>query len=140
MTHFFSRLERLIKSVQNEKNIQEAFQNLIKSETKTGTLFDEYLKKNRMANGKTFYDVLTDSTELPYKKFYKNRDIIEDIICSKHKEPEKAENDRKTFEELLKKLDVNIDNYSDNFYFEYLQNYFRFARKIAADEKGGVDE
>lgn len=137
MTHFFSRLNHLIKSVQNEKNIQEAFQNLLKSETKTGTLFDEYLQKNHMANGKKFYDVLTGSAELPYK----NRDLIEDLTGGKYKNPEKLQEDKKNFEELLRKLDIDIfkDN-DDKFYLEYLQNYFRFARKISADEKGGADE
>ena len=136
MTHFFSRLEHLIDGVHNEKNVKKAFQEQLKAETKSGTLFDDYLKKVRMANGRTFYDVLTGLAELPYK----DRHFIEDVTGGKYKKPEEAEQDKKNFETLLEKLNINLEDNEDNFYFEYLKNYFKFARKISADEKGGVNE
>ena len=137
MTHFFSRLDGILSDVQGDKDIKNSFQQHLKDEIRDGTLFDDYLKKIRTVNSRTLYDILTGEAELPYKK----RDIIEDLTGGKYKDADKMQKDKQKFEELLKKVDINIlEDKDDKFYLEYLQNYFRFARKIAADEKGGADE
>ena len=137
LTHFFARLDGLLSDVQSKSNLQESFQNYLNEEIRNGTLFDDHLKNTYVTEGHRLYDVLTGQAELPYKK----RNLIEDLTNAAKKEPEEAAKDKEKFKNLLAKLGINdFDYMSDKFYLEYFKNYFRFARKIAADERGGTDE
>ena len=114
-THFFSRLDNILSSV-GKKNIRENFKIQLEIEIRGGSLFDDHLKNIRMANGQKFYDVLVaGSAKLPYE-----------------------ERDFKTDSELLKLISFDAKKYADDFCLEYLQNYFRVARKLAASAKGGA--
>ncbi|MBQ7628877.1 MAG: hypothetical protein IJS81_01485 [Selenomonadaceae bacterium] len=114
-THFFSRLDNILSSV-GKKNIRENFKIQLEIEIRGGSLFDDHLKNIRMANGQKFYDVLVaGSAKLPYE-----------------------ERDFKTDSELIELISFDAKKYADDFCLEYLQNYFRVARKLAASAKGGA--
>ena len=117
MTHFFVRLDSILSSFDNSADVQKNFQLQIKSEIRSGSLFETNLKNLRMTNGQSFFDVLTGSADFPRS--------IEDL-----------KNDL-NFGNLLDELEINLDFVQEKFFVEYLKNYFRFARKLSA--KGGED-
>lgn len=112
-THFFSRLNNLLSTVGN-KNVRQKFTEKISAESKDGTLFKDNLNKIYMGNQK-LSDVLTEKAKLPYEG--------QKILAG-------------DTEKLFGEIGFNEKEYGDRFCFEYLQNYFRAARKIAA-LKGG---
>ena len=112
-THFFSRLNNLLSTVGN-KNIRQKFAEKISAESKDGTLFKDNLNKIYMGNQK-LSDVLTEKAKLPYEG--------QKILAG-------------DTEKLFGEIGFNEKEYGDKFCLEYLQNYFRAARKIAA-LKGG---
>ena len=112
-THFFSRLFEILSTV-GKKNVRQNFAEKIAAESKDGTQFQDNLKKIYLDSQKLF-DVLTDSAKLPYEE--KNILSVDT-------------------EKLFGEIGFKISDYDDIFCLEYLQNYFRAARKIAA-LKGG---
>lgn len=121
-THFFSRLNNILASVEKryaKYNFKEAyvvynFKETIKAESKDGTLFQDNLKKFYVGNHK-LYDILTGNVPLPYElEFFLNEENHK--ICAE--------------------IDFKESDYIEKFQLEYLQNFFRAARKIAA-LKGG---
>ena len=115
LTHFFSRLDSILSSFDNSADVQKNFRLQLKSEIRSGSLFETNLKNLRMINGQTFFDVLTGEKNIP-------RSI------------EELENDL-NFGNLLNELGINLDFVQEKFFTEYLKNYFRFARKLSV--KGG---
>ena len=112
-THFFSRLLGILTHV-DTTNIRSNFKDKLSDLSKDGTLFQDNLKKIYVG-GQKLYDVLTGAAKLPYEEksfFY--------------------DDSRKVFD------DIGFDEskFADKFCLEYLQNFFRAARKIAA-LKGG---
>jgi CRISPR-associated protein Csx10 len=117
MTHFFSRLDGLLSSV-DKKNLRENFKARLESEIRGGSPFEEHLKNLYMANGQKFFDVFMGLAPLPHEV----HDLLEDS----------------TSDEVRAEIYFNEEDFADDeFFSEYLTNYFRFARKIAADSKGG---
>ena len=121
LTHFFSRLDAILAS----SKTREIFQQQIKDAAKDGSLFSDHLKNLRLPNEQSFFDTFTEDKPLPYE----NR-------VSK----EKFSGDEKKLSELLEELEINKLEIGNEFYFEYLRSYFRFARKQAAAKKGGDGE
>ncbi len=113
LTHFFSRLNNILESVGN-KNVRQNFSDKIKNECKDGANFQDNLKKIYMGDQKLF-DVLTENAKLPYE----GKKILGDNT-----------------EELFGEIGFKISDYNDEICMEYLKNYLRTARKIAA-LKGG---
>ena len=108
-THFFSRLNGLISA--------ENFKQQLELEIRDGSLFQAHLKNLQMSNGQKFYDALLGEADLPYK----SRNLAADLG---------------DFSAVLDALEIKIADFDKKIYHEYLRNYFRFARKIASDEKG----
>jgi len=117
LTHFFSRLDNILSSFENQADAKKNFQLQIKSEIRGGSLFETNLKILRMANGQTFFDVLTGEAEIPRS--------VEDLKKDLH------------FETLLEELGINLDFVQEKIFAEYFKQYFRVARKLSA--KGGDD-
>ena len=118
MTHFFSRLDGLLASV-DKNNLRENFKARLESELRGGSLFEEHLKNLYMANGQKFFDVFSGLAPLPHE--------VGDVL--KNSELEKVRGE----------IDFNAKDFSDDeFFAEYLKNYFRFARKNSAASKGGA--
>lgn len=113
LTHFFSRLNNILESVGN-KNVRQNFSEKIKNESKDGSNFQDNLKKIYIGEQKIF-DVLTGNKNLPYE----GKKILGDNT-----------------EELFGEIGFKISDYNDEICMEYLKNYLRTARKIAA-LKGG---
>ena len=131
-THFFSRLENILSSVGKE-NFRAEFKARLEleinaskntEESRGSTQFKDHLNKFTMANEQTFFNVLKGNAEMPYE----SRDLKKDLVSDDEK--------RKA---LFKDIPFNTKDYADEFCFEYLRNYFRFARKAAATAKGGGD-
>lgn len=115
MSHFFTRLDRILSN-SNKKNLRGDFATRIKNELRDGSQFEEHLKNLYMANEQKFYDVFTGSAEFP-------RAIYDLISDSKLKD-------------VCDELNFKTADFSeDDFLSVYLTNYFRYARKIAADER-----
>ena len=117
MTHFFARLDGLLASV-DKKNLRGNFKTRLALEIRGGSQFEEHLKKLYMANGQKFFDVFTGKAQLPHeiRDLFNNSDLA------------KVRGD----------IDFGEEDFSDDeFFAEYLKNYFRFARKIAAESKEG---
>ena len=121
LTHFFSRLDAILAS----SKTREIFQQQIKDAAKDGSLFSDHLKNLRLPNEQSFFDTFTENKSLPYE-----------TRVSK----EKFSGDEKKLSELLEELEINKLEIGNEFYFEYLRSYFRFARKQAAAKKGGDGE
>ena len=119
-THFFTRLDGIFSSAGKE-NVRENFKARLERDLRGGSLFEEYLQNLYMANGQKFFNVLVELAPLP----------IDSRSISKDFEPDKI---KPLFEELKLKPE---DFSKDAIYREYLTNYFRFARKIAAASGGG---
>ena len=118
MTHFFSRLYGILSGV-DKKNIRENFRLRLEQEIRRGSLFEEHLKHLHMANDQKFFDVFTGDKQLPHE--------VHDLIAESN------------LKEIRGDIEFNENDFSDDeFFAEYLKNYFRFARKIAADSKGGA--
>ena len=117
MTHFFSRLDAMLSNLP-EKNLRTKFAQQLAQEVRPGSQFEEHLENLYMANRKKFSAVLLKGAPLPHE--------LNDLW--KEKSLDKART----------VIDFKREDFSDDdFYREYLKNYFRFARKIAADSKGG---
>lgn len=122
MTHFFARLDGMLSAALSSDNVRENFKNLLEEEIRGGSLFETHLKNFRMTNGQLLYDVMMNSADFPRK--------VDDL-----------KNDLKNFSNLLDELEIKDFKFVENkFYGEYLQNYFRTARKFAAGVKGGGDD
>ena len=118
MTHFFARLDGLLASV-DKKNLRENFKARLELEIRGGSQFEENLKNLYMANGQKFFDVFTGKAQLPHEI----HDLLSDPALAKIRD------------------DINFtekDFSDDEFFAEYLKNYFRFGRKVAAASKGGA--
>ena len=115
MTHFFTRLGGIFSSV-GKVNIRENFKARLELELRDGSQFKEHLKNFHMANGQKFFDVFTGKADYPRN--------VHDLL-----------NESK-FAEIRDVLKFNDDFSDDEFIAEYLTNYFRFARKIAASSGG----
>ena len=114
-THFFSRLHEILSNV-GKTNVRKNFGEKITAESKNGTLFQDNLKKIYVGTQK-LYDVLTGNDLLPYE----GKNFLND-------------DNKKVFS----LIGFNESDYKDRFCLEYLQNFLRAARKIAA-LKGGDD-
>ena len=111
-THFFTRLGGILSSAGNQ-NVRENFKAQLEAEIRGGSSFEDHLNNFYMTNGKKFIDVFTGKAELPRKV----RDLMNTPALSQVK-------DVIAFTEK--------DFSDDAFFAEYLTNYFRFARKLAA--------
>lgn len=120
MTHFFSRLDAILNAAATFEN----FQNLLEAELRDGTLFETHLKNLRMANGQTFFDVLTGKADFPRKI-----DEIKIALTANKFDGEKNISD------LLNELEINFKFAENKFYLEYLQNYFKFAEFFLRQKK-----
>ena len=117
MTHFFTRLSEILSNV-DKKNQRENFKARLESEIRRGSLFEEHLNNLYMANGQKFLNVLTGRAPLPHEV----GDLLRDSALVK----------------VRGEIDFTGKDFSDDdFFSEYLTNYLRFARKIAAASKGG---
>lgn len=122
MTHFFTRLEGILSSV-GKQNVRDKFKTQLEIEIRGGSQFEEHLNNLRMSNGQKFFDVLTCQAPLPVD----SRTMSQDIDFNKIKP-------------LINDLKFSLEDLSkDEIHFEYLKNYFRFARKIAAESRGGKE-
>jgi len=121
LTHFFARLDGLLSRV-GKANVLKNFAAQLKSElVKGNALFREHLEALRMTNGRTFFDVLTAQAPLPID----SRSMSDELDL------------KKLHTTLFKDLNFSDTDLSkDAIHLEYLKNYFRFARKLAA-KKGG---
>ncbi|MBE8953021.1 MAG: hypothetical protein SR1Q7_07750 [Quinella sp. 1Q7] len=119
MTHFFTRLDVIFANA-GKKNLRENFRTQLELELREGSLFEEHLKNFYMANGQRFYDVFTGQANFPHEV----GDAFRDTKIS----------------EVRGVIDFTEKDFTDDeFLAEYLTNYFRFARKLAAASKGGDD-
>ena len=115
MTHFFARLDGLLASV-DKKNLRENFK--VRLELESRGQFEEHLNNLYMANGQKFFNVFTGKAQLPHEI----HDLFSDSDLAK----------------IRGDINFTEEDFSDDdFFAEYLRNYFRFARKIAAASKGG---
>lgn len=111
-THFFTRLDGIL-STAGKENVRENFKARLESEIRGGSLF-------YMANGQKFFKVLVEQAPLP----------IDSLNISNELAPT-----------LLDELNLSRADFSkDSIYLEYLTNYFRFARKLAAASGGDYFE
>ena len=118
MTHFFTRLDVMLANA-DKKNLRANLQTQLELELRAGSLFEEHLKNFYMGKQR-FYDVLTGQADFPRK--------IADLF------------DSDKISEVRDVIGFKAEDFTDDeFLKEYLTNYFRFARKIAAESKGGVD-
>ena len=116
MTHFFSRLGALLENV-DKKNIRENFKARLNLEVRAGSQFEAHLENLYMANGKKFSDVFIKNSSLPRK--------VQDV------------RDDSKLKDVRADINFKEEDFSDDeFFLEYVRNYFRFARKIASDSKG----
>ena len=116
MTHFFTRLGGILSSV-GKNNVRENFKARLELEIRGGSRFEEHLKKFEMANGQKFFDVFTGRADFPRNV----HDLISETATG----------------QLKGVIDFGDDDFSDDaFITEYLTNYFRSARKIAASSGG----
>lgn len=114
-THFFARLDGILSGVLKTEDVRKKFAEQLELEIRDGSLFKEHLKDFSMSNGQKFFDVLTCKADFP-RKF----------------------DDLEKYSDLIKKLEIkNLDFAKNKFFAEYMQNYFRYARKFAA---GGGEE
>lgn len=117
LTHFFSRLDGILSSV-DRKHLRRNFKERLELEIRDGSQFEEHLKNLYMANEQKFFDVLTGQAKLPHE--------VHDLIAESE------------FEKIRGDIEFTESDFSDDkFFAEYLTNYFRFARKIAAASKEG---
>ena len=118
--HFFARLESFLMRV-DKNNLRKNISAQLQADLDKGSkLFEEHLNNLRMANGQRFYDVLTEQAPLPVD----SRSMSNEI-------------DLRKIKPLFDDLKLSQDDLSkDAIYLEYLTNYFRFARKIAAASGG----
>ncbi len=117
MTHFFSRLDGLLASC-DKKNLRENFKARLESELRGGSQFEEHLKNLYMANEQKFFDVFSGLAPLPRE--------VQDVL--KDSGLEKVRGD----------IDFTEKDFSDDeFFAEYLTNYFRFLIGEGAGVDGG---
>ena len=125
LTHFFARLDGLLSRV-GKTNVLENFAAQLQSELAKGNaLFKEHLNTLRMANGQKFFDVLTARAPLPID----SRSMSDELDLQKL---------RTTLFKDLNFSDADLPK--DVKHWEYLKNYFRFARKTASLKGGKARE
>lgn len=113
-THFFTRLNRILSAV-GKKNVRENFKERLERELSFGNL-EDHLRNLSMANKQKFFHVLVEQAPLP----------IDSRIMSNELNTTKIKT-------LFDELNLSNEDFSkDAIYLEYLTNYFRFARKLAA--------
>ena len=118
-THFFTRLSGMFSTV-DKQDVRENFKSRLELELRGGSLFEEYLQNFYMANGQKFFDVLVGQAPLP---------IDSRSVANEFKTPK--------IQTLFDELNLSVEDFSkDAIYAEYLTNYFRFARKLAAASGG----
>ncbi len=111
-THFFTRLGGILSSA-GKKNIRENFKLRLEQEIRGGSSFEDHLNNFYAANGKKFIDVFTGNAEFP-RTVHELMNISALAACKGV-------------------IDFVDEDFSDDeFFAEYLTNYFRFARKLAA--------
>lgn len=111
-THFFTRLGGILASV-DKKNIRENFKSRLEQEIRGGSSFEDHLNNFYTTNRKKFIDVFTGKADLPRK--------VHDLM------------NISAITEVKGVIDFADEDFSDDeFFAEYLTNYFRFARKLAA--------
>lgn len=118
LTHFFARLDGLISRV-GKTNVRTNLAAQMQDDLAKGNaLFREHLHDLSMANEQKFYDVLTARAPLPID----SRSMADEPVLKKlREEPDFS--------------DAELS--ADAIHWEYLKIYFRFARKLAASNKGG---
>ena len=115
-THFFTRLSGILSSAGKE-NIRENFKTRLEQEIRSGSSFEDHMHNFYTANGKKFIDVFTGKAELPRK--------VHDLM------------NIPALAAVKGVIDFADKDFSDDeFFAEYLTNYFRFARKLAAGGDG----
>ena len=115
-THFFTRLGGILSTV-GKQNVREKFKARLELELRGGSLFEDHLQNFYMANGQKFFDVLTGAAPFPLK--------VHDLTNAVG------------LVQLKGVIDFDDEDFStDEIYSEYLTNYFRFARKLAAASGG----
>ena len=121
MAHFFTRLGKILSAVGKE-NVRENFRARLELEIRPHSQFEKHLDTLRMSNNRKFLEVLTCQAPLPVD----SRSMSDEL-------------DLKKIRPLIDKLKLPLEDLSkDKIHWEYLTNYFRFARKIAAS-KGGAE-
>lgn len=125
LTHFFARLDGILSRVGKE-NVRNNFAAQLNTELAKGNkLFKEHLNELSMANDKKFLVVLTAHEPLPVD----SRSMTEELDLQRLRTT------------LFKDLNFSENDLpKDAKHWEYLTNYFRFARKIAASKGGEVSE
>lgn len=115
-SHFFARLDVILSNVAKE-NLRDKFKEQLEREIREGSLFYEHLK-NFYMGGHSFHDVLTGVEKFP-------RSVDEVLNLSE-------------FADVCKAINFSKEDFTDDeFLREYLEHYFRFARKVAVTSKGG---
>ena len=115
-SHFFARLDVILSNVAKE-NLRDKFKEQLEREICEGSLFYEHLK-NFYMGGHSFHDVLTGVEKFP-------RSVDEVLNLSE-------------FADVCKAINFSKEDFTDDeFLREYLEHYFRFARKVAVTSKGG---
>ena len=110
-------MDGILSSV-DRKNIRENFKSRLETEIRGGSLFEEHLKNLYMANDQKLFDVFTGHASLPHE--------VQKLI------------DESELKKIHNDIEFTKDDFPDDkFFTEYLTNYFRFARKIAATSKEG---
>ena len=121
VTHFFTRLDGILAN-SGKENVRKSFKEQLQIEVRKGSRFEDHLENFRMANNHTnnhkFAEVFMRNGKFPR--------AVGDLL----NEPEIAA--------VKGVIDFGDKDFSDDeFFLEYLKNYFRFARKLAATSKGG---
>ena len=120
LTHFFSRLSAILSNSNYSDDVRQNFITQLNLERRSGSLFDDNLKKLKMTNGQTFFDVFNGKADFP-------------------RSVEEIKKDLK-LDELFGELEISSDFLNKKFFAEYLQNYFKAARKFAATKGGDFNE
>ena len=111
LTHFFGRLDGLVRSAKSSAELA----NRIEEEMRDGSLFEQHIKDIKMSDGKSIFDVLTRKVEFRIETPKLPSELLNEL--------------------RIKEFDASEQ---EKFFLEYMRNYFRFARKFAAAE--GSDE
>lgn len=120
MAHFFTRLSGILSSA-GKKNIRENFKKRLELELRSGSIFEDNMNKLEMANGQKFLSVFTGKAKFPRAiRYLLNETKLAEI------------------RDMLKFDDADFSD--DEFFSEYLTNYFRFAREIATSSGGERNE
>lgn len=117
VTHFFTRLDGILSNAGKE-DVRKNFKAQLELEVRAGSRFEDHLENFRMTNKQTFKKIFMDDGKFPRS--------VDELL----NEPE--------VKAVKGVIDFGDKDFSDDeFFVEYLTNYFRFARKLAAASKGG---